>query len=92
MPHWHKRRQQLHHQGNSVVRLWLRKYNQIRPHHALSIRSPIPETLLAKAIISGTEKWARHLTATLLSLHILCNQKTKSNIRTNSNGYSLWFL
>jgi hypothetical protein len=35
----------------------LRQYNQIRPHHALGMRPPVPETLLEKTKISGTEKW-----------------------------------
>ena len=37
--------------------LVLRQYNQIRPHHALGMRPPVPETLLEKTKISGTEKW-----------------------------------
>ena len=34
----------------------LRQYNQIRPHHALGMRPPVPEILLEKTKISGIEK------------------------------------
>ncbi len=40
-----------------AINAWLRQYNQIRPHHALGMRPPVPETLLEKTKISGTEKW-----------------------------------
>ena len=40
-----------------AINTWLRQYNQIRPHHALGMRPPVPETLLENAKISGTEKW-----------------------------------
>jgi len=29
----------------------------VRPHHALNMKPPVPETLLEKTKISGTEKW-----------------------------------
>ena len=44
-------------QAQVAINAWLRQYNQIRPHHALGMRPPIPETLLEKTRISGTEKW-----------------------------------
>ncbi|MDA8943031.1 integrase core domain-containing protein [Alphaproteobacteria bacterium] len=44
-------------QAQVAINVWLRQYNQIRPHHALGMRPPVPETLLEKAQISGTEKW-----------------------------------
>jgi putative transposase len=44
-------------QSQVAINVWLERYNQIRPHHALGIRSPAPETLLDKAKISGAEKW-----------------------------------
>ena len=28
-----------------AIHVWLRHYNQIRPHHALGMRPPVPETL-----------------------------------------------
>jgi putative transposase len=34
-----------------------RQYNQIKPHHALNMKPPVPETLLEKTKISGTETW-----------------------------------
>ena len=40
-----------------AINVWLRQYNQIRHHHALGMRPPVPETSLEKAKISGTEKW-----------------------------------
>ncbi|MBX2806858.1 MAG: transposase, partial [Hyphomicrobiales bacterium] len=30
-----------------VINQWLRQYNQIRPHQALNMRAPVPETLQA---------------------------------------------
>ena len=44
-------------QAQTAINIWLRQYNQIRPHHALNMRPPAPETLLEKPKISGTEKW-----------------------------------
>jgi len=32
-------------QAQTVINIWLRQYNQIRPHQALGMRPPIPETL-----------------------------------------------
>lgn len=40
-------------QAQTVINTWLRQYNRIRPHQALNMRPPVPETLLK----SGTEKW-----------------------------------
>ena len=37
-------------QARTVINQWLRQYNQIRPHQALNMRAPVPETLQA----SGT--------------------------------------
>ena len=34
------------HQAQTVFNTWLRKYNRIRPHQALGMRPPVPETLL----------------------------------------------
>ncbi|MGI9402807.1 MAG: integrase core domain-containing protein [Rhizobiaceae bacterium] len=42
-------------QAQIAINIWLRQYNKIRPHHALSMRPPVPETLLEKAKITGTE-------------------------------------
>jgi len=33
-------------QAQIVINQWLRQYNHIRPHQALNVRPPIPETLL----------------------------------------------
>jgi hypothetical protein len=40
-------------QAQVAINVWLRQYNRIRPHHALNMRTPIPETLLEKPKISG---------------------------------------
>ncbi len=32
-------------QARTVITRWLRQYNQIRPHQALGMRPPVPETL-----------------------------------------------
>jgi hypothetical protein len=40
-------------QARVVITQWLRQYNQIRPHHALSMRPQVPETILEKPRISG---------------------------------------
>ncbi len=37
-----------------VINQWLRHYNYIRPHQALSMRPPVPETLSR----SGPELWS----------------------------------
>ena len=44
-------------QAQVAINIWLKEYNHIRPHHALGMRPPAPETLLEKTKISGTEKW-----------------------------------
>ncbi|WP_459445165.1 integrase core domain-containing protein [Thalassovivens spotae] len=44
-------------QAQVAINAWLRQYNQIRPHHALNRKPPVPETLLEKTKISGTETW-----------------------------------
>jgi hypothetical protein len=31
-----------------VINQWLKQYNHIRPHHALAMRPPVPETLLER--------------------------------------------
>lgn len=42
-------------QAQVAINAWLRQYNKTRPHHALNMRPPIPETLLEKPQITGTE-------------------------------------
>ena len=44
-------------QAQTAINIWLRQYNQIRPHHALNMRPPAPETLLEKDQISGSDNW-----------------------------------
>jgi transposase InsO family protein len=36
-----------------AINVWLRQYNQIRPHHALNMRPPVPETLLENTKLNG---------------------------------------
>jgi putative transposase len=42
-------------QAQVVINTWLRQYNHIRPHHALGMRPPVPETILEKPQISGPD-------------------------------------
>ncbi len=42
-------------QAQIAINSWLRQYNRIRPHHALNMRPPVPETLIEKRQISGLE-------------------------------------
>lgn len=41
-------------QAQTVINQWLRQYNRIRPHHALGMRPPAPETILEKRSFGGT--------------------------------------
>ncbi|MAI44552.1 MAG: hypothetical protein CBC34_001345 [Hyphomicrobiaceae bacterium TMED74] len=38
-----------------VIDSWLKQYNHIRPHHALGMRPPVPETLLENPQICGPD-------------------------------------
>ena len=42
-------------QAQVAINAWLRQYNKTRPHHALNMRPPIPDTLLEKPQITATE-------------------------------------
>jgi len=44
-------------QAQTAINIWLKQYNQIRPHHSLNMRVPVPETLIENNKITGTEKW-----------------------------------
>ena len=41
-------------QAQTVINQWLKQYNHIRPHHALGMRPPVPETILVNPQITGT--------------------------------------
>jgi transposase InsO family protein len=41
-------------QAQTVINQWLKQYNHIRPHHALGMRPPVPETCLVNQQITGT--------------------------------------
>ena len=41
-------------QAQTVINQWLKQYNHIRPHHALGMRPPIPETILVNTHFTGT--------------------------------------
>jgi putative transposase len=43
-------------QAQIVINQWLRQYNHIRPHHALGMRPPVPETILVNQQFNGTEQ------------------------------------
>ncbi|MFQ6550291.1 integrase core domain-containing protein [Aestuariibius sp. 2305UL40-4] len=34
---------------------WLKQYNHTRPHQALNMRTPVPQTILERAQISGPD-------------------------------------
>lgn len=40
-------------QAQVVIDSWLKQYNHVRPHHALGMRAPVPETILEKRRFSG---------------------------------------
>ena len=40
-------------QAQVAINVWLKQYNQIRPHRALNMRPPVPETLFEKPKING---------------------------------------
>lgn len=35
-------------QAQTAINVWFKQYNEIRPHHALAMRTPVPQTLLEK--------------------------------------------
>ena len=39
------------------INAWLKQYNCIRPHKALEMHPPVPETPLETNKINGTDKW-----------------------------------
>ncbi|MBM3589553.1 MAG: transposase, partial [Alphaproteobacteria bacterium] len=41
-------------QAQAIINQWLNQYNHIRPHHALGMRPPAPETYLVNPQITGT--------------------------------------
>lgn len=41
------------HQAQTVINTWLRQYNHIRPHQALGMRPPMPETLIKNGTQQG---------------------------------------
>ncbi|MEM6340141.1 MAG: integrase core domain-containing protein, partial [Pseudomonadota bacterium] len=43
-------------QAQVAINIWLRQYNQIRPHHARGMRPTVPETLIEKPQIRGAER------------------------------------
>jgi putative transposase len=43
-------------QAQTVINQWLRQYNHVRPHHALGMRPPVPETILVNNQIAGTDQ------------------------------------
>lgn len=44
-------------QAQTAINVWLKKYNHVRPHQTLNMRSPVPGTLIEKSKISGAENW-----------------------------------
>ena len=42
-----------------AINAWIKQYNQIRPHHALAMRPPAPETLLEKLKLAVLRNGAR---------------------------------
>jgi transposase InsO family protein len=39
-------------QAQIDINQWLRQYNHVRPHHALGLRPPVPETILEEPKIT----------------------------------------
>jgi putative transposase len=52
-----------------AINQWLRQYNHIRPHHALGMRPPVPETLLEKPQISGPAQGGQTVSKSVVSKH-----------------------
>ncbi|WP_299194753.1 integrase core domain-containing protein [uncultured Litoreibacter sp.] len=50
-------------QAQIVINRWLKQCNHIRPHQALNMRPPVPETIVEKTQISGPETGARQVIA-----------------------------
>ena len=42
-------------QAQAAIKQWLKQYNHIRPHHALGMRPPVPETILEKQQTTGPD-------------------------------------
>ena len=60
-------------QAQVAINAWLLQYSQIRSHHALGMRPTVPDTLLEKTKISGTQKWGYTtflITISLGSIHV----------------------
>lgn len=39
--------------AQTAINAWMREYNHVRPHQALGMRPPVPETLVENSIFSG---------------------------------------
>ena len=57
------------HQAQTAINVWVKQYNHIRPHHGLNMHPPVPETLIEKSKISGTET----VSYTHLTLPTICS-------------------
>jgi len=44
-------------QAQTAINVWLHQYNHIRPNHGLNMRPPVPQTIMEKTKITGTENW-----------------------------------
>ncbi|WP_424060454.1 integrase core domain-containing protein [Methyloceanibacter sp.] len=42
--------------AQAVINRWLRQYNHIRPHHAIGMLPPVPETSLEKSPQDGIDQ------------------------------------
>jgi hypothetical protein len=40
-------------QAQTAINLWLKQYNHIRPHQALNMKPPVPDTLLKNSTYIG---------------------------------------
>ncbi|KCZ63707.1 hypothetical protein L53_04230 [Hyphomonas sp. L-53-1-40] len=40
-------------QAQTVINTWLKQYNRVRPHQALGMRPPVPETLMQSGLKMG---------------------------------------
>ena len=48
-------------QAQVVINHWLKQYNHTRPHQALKMRPPVPETIFEKTQITGTDLSLIHI-------------------------------
>ena len=56
-------------QAQGAIDVWLKEYNHIRPHHALTMRPTVPETLLEKNLVVQRNGAREDMEDTAIKLH-----------------------